>query len=357
MTRRARSHSATAPQDGTGLVTIEMVAHAAGVSPSTVSRILNGTAVVSAAKARAVEAAIAALGYVPSPVARGLAGGRTLSLGVITQSLDSPFYGAALRGIEIELQRIGYSPLFISGQWNAAEEARCVGVLRARRVDGIVMLDARLDDAALVELSESLPLVLTGRALSGPRLASLQFDNVGGAREATRYLIGLGHRRIAFIAGDPLHQDAIDRQRGYLDALAEHGIAADPLLVAPGDYSERSGLDAIEVLQRRGAEFTAVFAGNDQMALGAMLGLYRKARRVPADVSVVGFDDLQAGHYAIPPLTSVHQPSLEIGELAVRLMSELLDGGKPAPRVLLPRLVVRESAAPPRPAAADDTSR
>lgn len=126
-----------------------MVAERAGVSPSTVSRILNGTAVVSDEKRAAVDRAIAALGFVPNPVARGLAGGRTLSIGVVTQAIDSPFYGSALRGIESELSDAGYSPLFMSGHWRGDLEARCIEILRARRVDGLIVLTGRLSDAAL----------------------------------------------------------------------------------------------------------------------------------------------------------------------------------------------------------------
>ena len=123
----ARRRAAALPDSGK--VTLEMVAAAAGVSPSTVSRILNGTAVVSDDKRAAVDEAVARLGFVPNPMARGLAGGRTLSIGVVTQAIDSPFYGGALRGVEEELSRAGYSPLFVSGHWNAAHEARCIETL------------------------------------------------------------------------------------------------------------------------------------------------------------------------------------------------------------------------------------
>ncbi len=188
-----------------GVQTLEMVAREAGVSPSTVSRILNGTAVVSGLKKQAVDEAIAKLGFVPNPMARGLAGGRTLSIGVVTQAIDSPFYGAALRGIEDELDPLGYSPLFVSGHWNAAAEARCIDVLRSRRVDGIIVLTGRLTDQALEACAKSLPVVVTGRTLAAPGLFSLNFDNFEGGRLATRHLIELGHRRIAFIAGDQDH--------------------------------------------------------------------------------------------------------------------------------------------------------
>jgi LacI family transcriptional regulator len=130
-------------------VTLGMVAQAAGVSPSTVSRILNGTAAVSADKKQAVQDAIAQLGFVPNPVARSLAGGRSFSIGVVTQAIDSPFYGAALRGVEEVCDAAGYQPLFVSGHWSAVSEARCIEVLRSRRVDGIIVLTGRLTDAAL----------------------------------------------------------------------------------------------------------------------------------------------------------------------------------------------------------------
>ena len=163
-------------------VTLGMVASACGVSPSTVSRILNGTAVVSPEKREAVDKAIAELGFVPNPIARGLAGGRTLSVGVVTQAIDSPFYGVALRGIEDELSTAGYSPLFVSGHWNEAEEARCIDVLRSRRVDGIIVLTGRLSDDALRDLAHTMPVVVTGRVMKAPGLYALDFNSFEGAR-------------------------------------------------------------------------------------------------------------------------------------------------------------------------------
>jgi LacI family transcriptional regulator len=157
--------SAPAAQER-GAVTLEMVAKRAGVSPSTVSRILNGTAVVSEAKRQAVMDATQALGFVPNPLARGLAGGKTFSIGVVTQAIDSPFYGAALRGIEDALDPAGYSPLFMSAHWDPAAEARCLDVLRSRRVDGIVVLMPRLSDGALEACAQALPMVVTGRDLT-----------------------------------------------------------------------------------------------------------------------------------------------------------------------------------------------
>jgi LacI family transcriptional regulator len=342
---RTGARSQTARDDAA--VTLDMVAQAAGVSPSTVSRILNGTAVVSGAKKEAVEQAIARLGFVPNPVARGLAGGRTMSIGVVTQSIDSPFYGVALRGIEDELDKAGYSALFVSGHWNAAEEARCIEMLRSRRVDGIIVLGGRLSDAALKACAKALPVVVTGRSLKAPNLLSLDFDNFGGARMATEHLIALGHRRIAFITGDPGHPDAVERLRGYRAALEAAGLAYEPELVVPGLFHEDSGLVAVEQLLASRQRFTAIFAANDQMALGAKLGLHRRSLRVPHDVSVVGFDDLMASRHTLPPLTTVHQPVQELGQLAAACVLQLLRGERPQGDVPAPRLVLRESTQAP----------
>lgn len=326
-----------------GKVTLEMVAEKAGVSPSTVSRILNGTAVVSDEKRATVERAIAELGFVPNPVARGLAGGRTLSVGVISQAIDSPFYGAALRGIELRLGAAGYSPLFMSGDWRADVEEHCIEVLRSRRVDGLVVLTGRLSDATLRAVARSLPVVVTGRSLKAANLFSLDFDNCEGSRQGTQHLLDLGHRHIAFIGGDLRHPDAAQRQLGYWTAIHAAGLAADPALMLQGDFTEYSGLAAVQSLIDRGTEFSAIVAANDQMAFGAALGLYRNGRRVPEDVSLVGFDDLAGSMYSVPPLSTVHYPIQEIGNLAAQAMLELLAGRRPELDVPTPRLMVRES--------------
>ena len=330
-------------EGGAGKVTLEMVAASAGVSAATVSRILNGTAIVSNDKRAAVDEAIARLGFVPNPVARGLAGGRTLSVGVVTQAIDSPFYGGALRGIEDTLGAAGYSPLFVSGQWSAVHEARCIDTLRSRRVDGVIVLTGRLTDAALAATARELPVVVTGRTMKAPGLVALDFDNFEGARLATHHLLSLGHRRIAFVSGDLKHSDGKERLRGYRSALEAAGLPYEVGLVMPGNFTEASGLAAVERLIDSRETFTAIFAANDQMAFGAGLGLHRRKLRVPADVSLVGFDDLVSAVYSIPPLTTVHHPVGELGQLAAQAMLQLLAGEAPTLTLPAPRLVVRES--------------
>ncbi|NRF65766.1 LacI family DNA-binding transcriptional regulator [Aquincola sp. S2] len=333
-----------------GKVTLEMVALRSGVSPATVSRILNGTAVVSDEKRAAVDLAIAELGFVPNPIARGLAGGRTLSAGVITQAIDSPFYGVALRGIEEVLDKAGYIPLFVSGHWNADEEKRCIEVLRSRRVDGLIVLTGRLGDAELGKVAKTLPTVITGRVLKAPGLYSLQFDDFEGARLATEHLLSLGHRRIAFIAGDPVHPDANERLRGYRSALQAAGVRFKSSLVLQGSFIEESGRAAVQRLLASGEAFSAIFAANDQMAFGAALALYEEGLRVPDDVSVVGFDDLAGATHSIPPLTTIQQSGLEMGRLAAASLLELLAGELPKAQLPKPQLIVRASTRPIAPA-------
>lgn len=349
MKPRTRQRIASAPvaARAAGVVTLDMVARLAGVSASTVSRILNGTAVVSADKKQAVDEAITQLGFVPNPVARGLAGGRTLSIGVVTQAIDSPFYGLALRGVEDELDKAGYSSLFVSGHWNAHEEARCIETLRARRVDGIIVLTGRLSDTALRNLAKAMPVVVTGRKLKATQLVSLNFDNFEGARLATQHLLALGHRKIAFITGDPAHPDANERLRGYRSAIEAAGLGHDPALVVPGSFHEESGLNAVGQLLDSGQAFSAIFAANDQMAFGACLGLHRRGLKVPGDVSVVGFDDLPISRYTLPPLTTVHHPAYELGQQASLVMLQMLSGEKPIGHVPAPQVVVRESSRSP----------
>ena len=263
-----------------GVKTLEMVARAAGVSPSTVSRILNGTAVVSQAKTQAVDDAIARLGFVPNPMAWDRDCGRSFSVGVAAQAIDSPFYGAALRGIEDELDPVGDSPLLVSGHWSAAAEARCIDLLRPRRVDGVIVRTGRLTDPALQDCASQLPVVVTCRTPAGPGLVSLELDNSEGGRRATRHLMGLGHRRIAFIAGDADHPDANGRLRGSLAALDPAGIPFAPGLVVPGEHHELRGMLAVNRLLDSQQHFAAIFAANDQMAFGAALRLQRRSLRV-----------------------------------------------------------------------------
>ena len=330
-------------RSSTPVVTLEEVARRAGVSPSTVSRILNGTARVRESKRRAVERAIAELQYQPNVIARGLARGHTMSVGVITQNIASPFYNETLKGIEDSLAKAGYSPLFVSGHGNVAKEVDRMALLIARRVEGIILLNAMMDDEALLKSSQRLPLVTTGHHLQGPRVTSIQLNNEQAAFEATWYLIELGHNRIAHIAGPAHNIDAQERLAGYRRALLHAGLPVDERLIAFGQFHEASGLMALNQLLETRQSFTALFIANDQMAYGARLALYRKSIRVPEDVSLIGFDDLPSSLYTTPPLTTVRQPAYDLGHAAGEAMLRMING-QPVSQPDLPlNLIVRES--------------
>lgn len=326
-------------------VTIHDIARQAGVSPSTVSRVLNGSTPVAEAKRAAVLAAVQALQYQPSVLAQGLARGRTSVVGVLTQDIGSPFYAELLKGIEQGLYGSGYHPMFASGNWRGDDEREAVEMLLSRRVDALIVLGGQLPDTDLCGLAEQTPLVVVGRSVAGLEQQCLRVDDRQGAYRATRYLIELGHTRIAHITGLASHQDANDRRSGYVAALAESGLVADPQLIVEGDFGEQSGLLAADALLSRSARFTAIFTANDQLAYGARLALFRRGIRVPDDISLVGFDDQAASAYTTPPLTTMRQPTLEMGREAARAVLRLLDGQPVELPIVQTSLVIRESAA------------
>jgi LacI family transcriptional regulator len=329
-----------------GTVTLSHVARAAGVSPSTVSRILNGTAQVTADKRARVEEAIRKLGYQPNVMARGLASGRSMSVGVLTQDISSPYYGEAVAGIERALSGSHYHPLVVSGHWRPEQEREALDVLLGRQIDALIVLGGLLAAEHLRGVSARMPIVVVGREVQGLEARCMRVDNAQGAYLAARHLLGLGHRRIAYIAGPSTNTDAVERREGFRRALGEAGLAPDPNLVVEGDFTEQSGLLSVEALFARAALFTAVMAANDQMAYGARLALYRRGIRVPEDVSLVGFDDLFGSSYTTPPLTTVRQSMEEMGSIAATAILGLLRGETVRLASFMPvTLVIRESTA------------
>jgi len=324
-------------------VTILDIAERANVSISTVSRVVNGTAPVAEETRRQVLEIIDQMGYRPNMFAQGLAGGQSMTIGVLTQLISSPFYDHILRGIIDELQGTGYLAIFADGYWDAQKEEDALEVFAGRHVDGLVVLAGQLSNETLLSYSERLPIVVVGRDLPSMPGQCIPLDNFEASRLAARYLIGAGHRRIVYITGLTLHQDAIDRRLGFLQALSDAGIEPDPELMVEGDFTEPSGILAVEMLLMRGRVFSAILAANDQMAYGARLALFRRGIRVPEDISLVGFDDQPPSAYQIPPLTSVGWPAIEIGKAAAQaLLCRLKDRPYTLPQ-FPPHLSIRES--------------
>ncbi len=325
--------------------TIHDIASAAGVSPSTVSRILTGSARVSDKKRARVEEAIKTLNYRPNVIAQRLASGRSMAIGVLTENTTSLVFGEILNGIEKALEGTGYHHLFASSYHYSAGELGAIDMLIKQRVDGLIVVGGQIPDADLCHLAQQMPLVVVGRAVVGAENNVIQVENFQGAYQATHYLIELGHRRVAHITGRLPHSDSIARRDGYLKALRDAKIEPDPNLIIEGTFLEKSGLLAVEMLLTRAVSFSAIFAANDQMAYGARLALYRRGIRVPDDVSLVGFDDLPNSAYTTPPLTTIRQPIVQIGVAAAEGVLEMIKGHHPSLPTLPTALVIRESAA------------
>lgn len=327
--------------------TLEDIARKAGVSPSTVSRVLTGSKRVAEDKRALVLAAIEQYGYRPNLVARGLVRGRSMTIGVLMQDISSPFFACMVSGIEQGLDNGEYRPMFASTHWRAGDqgdETRSLQLLLERRVDGVIVLASSIPDQVLRSVAAQLPLVVVARNVPGLEGQCLFIDNEEGAYRATRYLIGLGHTRIAHLAGTPGHPDAAARLAGYRRALADSGLAENNSLIVQGNFLEESGLNTFEQLLARGEQFSAIFAANDQMAYGAMLGLFNHGYRIPADVSLVGFDDQFLSAYTLPPLTTMRQPSQAMGRAAAEAMLRLLSNEPPLLPSFSAELVVRKSA-------------
>lgn len=319
------------------------VARLAGVSASTVSRILNGTAKVSDDKRLAVLAAIEKMHFAPNQMAQGLKKGRSMTIGIVVQDISSPFFDETLRGVDDGLKGTGYASVIVSGHWNAEEEIDRIRLLLARKVDGIILLSGRIDDAAILQFAGHRPIVSTGRTLDTPSALGFKLDNEQGAHAAVRHLIELGHRRIAFITGPANNNDADERLQGYQRALREADIGYEAGLVMEGDFHEAGGLLAMNRLFDSQQQFSAVFAANDLSAYGARLCLYRKGIRVPDDISLIGFDDLPGSSYTTPPLTTIRQPLYDMGRIATTSLLGLINGDTVKAAIPPLELVVRET--------------
>jgi LacI family transcriptional regulator len=329
-------------------VSIREVARAAGVSVATISRVLNDKGPVREATRRRVLAEVERLRYVPHSGARSLITRRTQTIGVLLPDLHGEFFSELIRGIDRSARRHGYHLLVSSSHSDRAEVEAVLRALRGR-VDALLLMSPEIDAAALMRhLSASLPVVLLNTAAADSGVDVLGIDNFGGAREATRYLLGLGHRRIALLAGPAHNFDAGERRRGWAAALAEAGLGPEPELELAGDFSEASGQAAGERLLCLVPRPTAVFAANDSMAVGCLAAVHAAGLEVPRDLSLAGFDDIPIARYLSPPLTSVGFAIEQLGARALGRVLELLaqPGTATGRTEIVPtRLVVRASCA------------
>ena len=324
------------------------VAEQAGVSVMTVSRVLNGFAGVSPATRARVEDAVAALGYRANAAARVLAGGRSRALGVIATETQQFGPSHMLFGIEAAARDAGHVVSFVTLRDGPDDLSPTLDHLRAAHVEAAVIvapLQSVID--AVVALDADLPFVVVGGDPSAS-VPTVTIDQAEGARLATNHLLDLGHATVHHIRGARDWIDAAERQRGWEDALQARDAPSGRCIV--GDWSAAGGYAAGAELAAD-PEVTAIFAANDQTALGVLRALHEAGRSVPGDVSVVGFDDTPEAAFYVPPLTTIRQDFGEVGRSCVELLLTLADtgGGGPEHLVVAPELIVRESSAPPRP--------
>jgi len=333
-------------------VTIHDVARKAGVSASTVSRVISGSPLISPETQARVRQAMEELDYIPNAIARSLARQSSLTLAFsisrsAEQAFANPFFPEVIRGCAGVAQERGYNLLLTTAPDQKTERQNCLTLVRERRVDGIILSASHVHDRVVEDLvSRGVPVVVIGRPNSSwEQLYWVNNDNVESARQATRHLIALGHRQIAFISGPPDLMVSRDRATGFREAMKEAGLKTSPKQMAAGAFTEEGGAQALEALWQKGAKFTAVVCADDMMALGVMRSLEEKGLQVPGDVAVVGFNDSPLAAYVRPALTTIRIPIYELGRAATSMLIDVINGRPPASNYqLLPtELIVRES--------------
>ena len=335
-------------------VTIQDVAARAGVSISTVSRVVTGSVAVDPVTAGRVREAIDALAYRPNLLARSFRQRVTHTIGLLVPDNANPFFAEVARTIEDAGFAEGYSVVLCNSDLSPVKQETYIDVMLAKRVDGLILVSSGVvstgegHDAERRILANGAPVVVIDRDLGTLPIDQIMIDNVQGGYLAGSLLTRLGHRQVACIVGASDAVPGAGRFTGFRQALTEVGVSmeADRFVRGNGNYD--GGAEAVRELLRREVPFTALFALNDLMAIGAIGELQRLGRRVPDDVSVIGFDDIPQGAWIYPSLTTVAQPIAEMGKLGVRLLLDrLANRDAPPERIVLPtRLVERESTGP-----------
>ena len=325
--------------------TIYQVAERAGVSLSTVSRVLNGKASVNKVLKERVEKAVKELNYRPNSVARSLANNRTDSVGVLVPELNAPFFGDLMQAVESTLRAADKHVIISVGQNCVETEKDAVEFLISRNCDALIMHAEALSDEYLLELNQSkLPVALVNRQVEGLPEACTSLDNEKGGYLATRHLLELGHKDIAYISGPTDKCDASLRLEGHKRALSEAGLPTNPQLIFNGDYSEEDGKIGLLELMARDVPFTALVCANDWMASGAISCARDLGMSLPHDLSVVGFDDVVFAHHVFPRLTTVSNPIAEMAEMSAKyILNKVYGQANNVQLYFEPSLVVRES--------------
>lgn len=329
-------------------VTIDDVAQRAGVSTATVSRVVNRTGTVSAQTTARVLTAISELNYIPQAAARGLASRKTHILGLILDEIYGEFLQHLLRGVEMAVRESGFDLLISSVQATADSGTYAIG---DHNTDGLLIYAYRLPDEKLKRLAEQhFPVVLLHRTPPPEiHIPTVTFANKSGARHLVDHLIETcGHRQIAFLSGPADIEDSYWREIGYRESLATHGIRFDPTLTGPGEFDEEVAWETVTEWIKQGIKPDAIFASDDEAALGAMIAIKEAGLEVPRDIAVAGFDDIRLARYLTPPLTTVRAPIEAAGRTGIEQLVHLIETGQADPLTLLPtELIIRRSCGRP----------
>jgi DNA-binding LacI/PurR family transcriptional regulator len=335
------------------VVTIKDVAREAGVSLGTASQALRDSPAVRETTRRRVLAVSKRLRYQPSALARGLVTRRTHTVGLLISDISNPFFIRAVRAVEDVAQENGYNVILCNTDEDPTKEKRYLRVLVEKRVDGIILATTAGSLQSVRDVRwRRIPLVLFDRELPRVSVDTVKVDSVLGGRLATEYLLSLGHRRIAIIHGPVVRSTGAERLRGYLLALRAAGLRPEPALIREGNFKQDSGRELTRKLLDLSPRPTALFCTNNLMTVGAIQTLQEQGVRIPADLSLVGYDDMEWWTLTHPPLTTVGQPVYDLGREAMCLLLAQIGANSRhrAQRVILkPELVTRESCRPPAP--------
>jgi LacI family transcriptional regulator len=325
-------------------VTIHDVAARAGVSVATVSRVLNRKTPVRPETSRQVLEVARSLRYVPNVAARSLSIRRSHTIGIVLPEVHGDFFSEVIRGIDLAARRAGYH-ILVSGSHSDRNEMMEVLEAMRGRVDGLIVMSPDVAVSALRDqIVDQLPLVLLNSVAQS--YTAITIDNYGGAHAMMRHLGALGHSRIAFIKGPDRNADASERLRGYRHAMRQMGGARMADLEVPGEFSEESGYAAAASILARQERPSAIFAANDSMAVGVLSAVAEHGLSVPADIAVVGFDDIPIARYLAPPLTTVKVDIAELGRRSFEAVIDSIDHGipdQPRHECIPTSLVVRQS--------------
>ncbi|MEE8389304.1 MAG: LacI family DNA-binding transcriptional regulator [Anaerolineae bacterium] len=332
-------------------ISIRDVAKAAGVSHSTVSRALSDSPLVKVETKARIQRLAREMGYFPDAIARSLVTQQTHTVGIVVTTITDPFVAEVVRGIEDTAQENGYSVILAGSAAEPERELAAVEMLRAKRVDSLIVTSSRIGALYLEHLERiGVPVVLINNhnAQSGRYTFSVSVDNRHGGYLAVAHLIERGRRRIGYITGPADHSDDAERLAGYRQALGEAGIPFDPAMVVPGNGRLDGGEQALRALANLSELPTAVFCYNDMTAIGLISAARQAGISVPESLAVVGFDDIPMAAHVYPPLTTVAQPQRDMGRQAMNMALALMtadDSTAPFSDVVVQgRLVVRESS-------------